>query len=136
MFISLCLLLCADMREQSHVLLYQDSPLPYCGLPCLDRLLSSHEPNSPSLKGGSFLSQLEFLLEGGRRRHWHPRHCFSIFTFNIHPTVHGRFPQGVDGLAGVDASIKGTRLADLQGADPQLTECSVLGVALEIHLVL
>lgn len=59
-----------------------------------------------------------------------------IFTFNIHPTVHGRLPQGIDGLAGVDASIKGTRLPDFQGADPKVTKGSVLGVALEVHLVL
>lgn len=59
-----------------------------------------------------------------------------IFTFNIHPAVHGCLPQSVDGLAGVDSSIEGARLADFQGADPQLTEGSVLGVALEVHLVL
>lgn len=60
----------------------------------------------------------------------------AIFTFNVHPTVHGCLPQSVDGLAGVDASIEGARLADLQGADPQLTEGPVLGVALQVHLVL
>lgn len=60
----------------------------------------------------------------------------SALTFDIHPAVHRRLPQGVNCLAGVDTPVKGTRLADFQRADSQVTESSVLGVALNIHLVL
>lgn len=60
----------------------------------------------------------------------------SALTFHIHPTVHRCLPQGVNRLAGVDAPVKGTRLADFKRADSQVSEGSVLGVTLDIHLVL
>ena len=60
----------------------------------------------------------------------------SALTSHIHPTVHRCLPQGVNCLAGVDAPIKGTGLADFERADSQVSEGSVLGVALDIHLVL
>lgn len=80
---------------------------------------------------------MSVTLGGWKEEMAGPRDINSpIFTFNVHPTVHGCLPQSIDGLAGVDAAIKGARLADFQGADPQLTEGSVLRVALEVHLVL
>lgn len=115
------LLVCPDVRKKSHVPPLATTPtLLWSSLP--DILPLSHKPIKSFIK----LSLQQVTLGTSS----------PIHTFNIHPTVHGCLPQGIDGLASVDASIKGARLADLQGADPQVTEGSVLGVALEIHLVL
>lgn len=142
--------MCPDVRKQSPVppaaIQLHSCPVVYpvatdCALkPMIKSLLVGYfvPAVGNGYKGRAFPSQLVPVTLGG----WEGKVTGTrdtnspIFTFNIHPTVHGCLPQSIDGLAGIDASIEGAGLADFQGADPQLTEGSVLGIALEVHFVL
>lgn len=62
-------------------------------------------------------------------------HRIHVITSDVQPALYFSFTTLIDSFAGVNASIKGSGLADLQGQHPLLTEHAVLGIPREIHFV-